>query len=636
MLHFKDVPLPLLPLRNQSVRTSPCQHDREKDHDLLHIPAQHQEMEEQGQLIAYILIPRLPPCMRKSEYAPVKQRPWIRQFSTATKAKVRARDNSDSKKLVHVPQVAFESNWPGAVDIGPSGTKSKQTSKEIVIGGTMTTTKREKKKSSRAPGPSTGALAGAFTHNSANPNMAASALAPAATSSKQRSLACVAAWKDTVCPADLPIQNIMHRASTPSAMMLKSIRPRPVHAAPATAVINSHPPDVNSPDGLPLIILPEPCTHGDVIPRASNHPHALPDPPGSGALRKAKVQPMLRSACMVSYLPAVKTTLVSDTGTCATTNSSTATATDLQDASLDFPMDLDISTGSASKLTAACDPRMTDEDEADEDVVGMFEITNDDNFIPPSGLGKGKGRAVVVDSVVGSPESVAAAASSMMRRKSWRKAFADVVRHNNDSGGDSDDGESDEDSPIPYALSGCPSQETHAGIVVFGNALDGLIKAPTDEQYRDFVYNLCIEKRASLHGNKARIPPDSQAVISPAAAAAAATSSICRSSSNCKDLVRPAGAAEKDEGEGEVGGNGAAGTSGAVVCRRRSASLTPLNGEGDEDGNLDEGGNGANADADTDYGIWRGEYVIPVQPAQAEVVAMITPEEVGRAIGAAA
>ncbi|KAH9041045.1 hypothetical protein EDB85DRAFT_1565394 [Lactarius pseudohatsudake] len=65
--------------------------------------------------------------------------------------------------------------------------------------------------------------------------------------------------------------------------------------------------------------------------------------------------------------------------------------------------------------------------------------------------------------------------------------------------------------------------------------------------------------------------------------------------------------------------------------RRRPALLTPLDdGDyGDEDGNLDEGG-----DADADDGIWPGGYVVPVPAAQAEM-ARITPEEVERAIGAA-
>ncbi|KAI9436869.1 hypothetical protein H4582DRAFT_364171 [Lactarius indigo] len=73
--------------------------------------------------------------------------------------------------------------------------------------------------------------------------------------------------------------------------------------------------------------------------------------------------------------------------------------------------------------------RMTDEDDEEEkDVMGMlFENTSDDNFVPASGLGKGKGRAVIADGVVESAESVAAAAGSRMRRKSWRKELADKV-----------------------------------------------------------------------------------------------------------------------------------------------------------------------------------------------------------------
>src|SRR5258708_1464936 len=84
----------------------------------------------------------------------------------------------------------------------------------------------------------------------------------------------------------------------------------------------------------------------------------------------------------------------------------------------------------------------------------LFENASDNDFMLPSGFckGKGKGRVVVVDSVVESPDclSPAAAAGCRIRRKSWRKALADedeVVRYNynyNDSDGDS---ESDEDGP---------------------------------------------------------------------------------------------------------------------------------------------------------------------------------------------
>ena len=78
--------------------------------------------------------------------------------------------------------------------------------------------------------------------------------------------------------------------------------------------------------------------------------------------------------------------------------------------------------------------------------------------MPPSELckGKGKGRAVVVDSVVESPDSFspAAAAGSRIRRKSWLKALADedeVVRYNYNDG--DSDSESDEDGPRAHPIS---------------------------------------------------------------------------------------------------------------------------------------------------------------------------------------
>ncbi|KAH8999809.1 hypothetical protein EDB86DRAFT_611018 [Lactarius hatsudake] len=91
-------------------------------------------------------------------------------------------------------------------------------------------------------------------------------------------------------------------------------------------------------------------------------------------------------------------------------------------------------------------PRATDGDDEEEDVMGtLFENTSDDDFVPPSGLGKGKDRAVVVDGVVESSESVAAAAGSTMWRKSWRKELADEVEDGQDDG-------SDDDSSPDYGL----------------------------------------------------------------------------------------------------------------------------------------------------------------------------------------
>ena len=66
--------------------------------------------------------------------------------------------------------------------------------------------------------------------------------------------------------------------------------------------------------------------------------------------------------------------------------------------------------------------------------------------------------------------------------------------------------------------------------------------------------------------------------------------------------------------------------------RRRSASLDANGGdesEEDKAGNIDFD---ANANGDTDDGIWPAEFMVPEMEM---VVTRITPEEVGRAIGAA-
>ncbi|KAI9436023.1 hypothetical protein H4582DRAFT_1966911 [Lactarius indigo] len=70
---------------------------------------------------------------------------------------------------------------------------------------------------------------------------------------------------------------------------------------------------------------------------------------------------------------------------------------------------------------------VTDEDEEEEEdfVDLLFWNASDHDFAPPSRLGKGKGRAVVVDCVIVFPESVSAAAGPRMRRKSWHEALAD-------------------------------------------------------------------------------------------------------------------------------------------------------------------------------------------------------------------
>ena len=73
--------------------------------------------------------------------------------------------------------------------------------------------------------------------------------------------------------------------------------------------------------------------------------------------------------------------------------------------------------------------------------------------------------------------------------------------------------------------------------------------------------------------------------------------------------------------------------------RRRSASLDANGGdesEEDKAGNIDFD---ANVNGDTDDGIWPAEFMVPTivvtEPEMEMVVTRITPEEVGRAIGAA-
>ena len=99
--------------------------------------------------------------------------------------------------------------------------------------------------------------------------------------------------------------------------------------------------------------------------------------------------------------------------------------------------------------------RMDDEEE--EDVMGMlFENVSHDDFVPPSGLGKGKGKGKgkIVDGSVELPESISPAAAARIRRKSWRRTFADEadvehrVRHDDD---DDDDSLSESDKEAPRA-----------------------------------------------------------------------------------------------------------------------------------------------------------------------------------------
>ena len=87
------------------------------------------------------------------------------------------------------------------------------------------------------------------------------------------------------------------------------------------------------------------------------------------------------------------------------------------------------------------------DDDEEEDIMGLlFENVSHDDFVPPSGLrkGKGKGKGKIVGGVVESPDSIdpAASAGARRRRKSWHKALSDErevkVRIRQDDENDSD------------------------------------------------------------------------------------------------------------------------------------------------------------------------------------------------------
>ena len=94
------------------------------------------------------------------------------------------------------------------------------------------------------------------------------------------------------------------------------------------------------------------------------------------------------------------------------------------------------------------DYRMDDEEE--EDVMGLLFAANtsDEDFVPPSvsGKGKGKSRAVAMDGVVDSPESVGASSSTRVQRKRRRKPFPDETELEHRIKHDDDDHESEHES----------------------------------------------------------------------------------------------------------------------------------------------------------------------------------------------
>jgi hypothetical protein len=114
----------------------------------------------------------------------------------AAKGKTRARDNSGSRDLMRALQGAFESNWDStdAPGWGPKKKTTKKPGKETAVALDDRDDEEDEREKSKKPTTSLGrALATAFTHNSANPNVAAlassSAPVPAEASRNTRRLA---------------------------------------------------------------------------------------------------------------------------------------------------------------------------------------------------------------------------------------------------------------------------------------------------------------------------------------------------------------------------------------------------------------------------------------------------------------
>jgi hypothetical protein len=129
--------------------------------------------------------------------------------------------------------------------------------------------------------------------------------------------------------------------------------------------------------------------------------------------------------------------------------------------------------------------RVTDEDytmnDEEDGVMGLLFAANtsDEDFVPPPGLGKGKGksRAVPMDGVVDSPSSVGASSSTRVRRKRRRKLLSDEteaehqVKHD-DGGHESEEGGSRAhaiSTPAPGLLNARPKKHAQAQDALYAN-----------------------------------------------------------------------------------------------------------------------------------------------------------------------
>jgi hypothetical protein len=129
--------------------------------------------------MSHVLVPSLPSDTRKSDYAPVKERPRKRDRRSSGKGKARVGDNSGSNELMNVLQNAYESNWygPGSTNTSPREKKKKRTKKkppkEVVV--VEDSDDDVEKEQDNLPTSLDQALATAFILNSANPNVSGKA-----------------------------------------------------------------------------------------------------------------------------------------------------------------------------------------------------------------------------------------------------------------------------------------------------------------------------------------------------------------------------------------------------------------------------------------------------------------------------
>ena len=187
--------------------------------------------------------------------------------------------------------------------------------------------------------------------------------------------------------------------------------------------------------------------------------------------------------------------------------------------------------GRRADLSSAMEEGYRMDDEEEEDVMGLLFATNgsDEEFVPPSGMGKGKGksRAVPMDSVVDSPaESVGASSSTRVQRKRRRKPFPDEAEteYRNKHDDDDDDNESDEadsrtraiSAPAPAHLDARPKKRRRTTTTPSSSSATwtfchhcrcksrrpkmrcSVIVTSTSERCRKLYYDGCIEKRYAV------------------------------------------------------------------------------------------------------------------------------------------